>query len=473
MGLDDLIADVGAATESATSVVGACQAALDAIARHCEANTAILLPVHDRLRSVAASGSWQVYSSVHPGRGVVGRTYSSGMTCVVEAPASDPDYIELSPHVKVEIATPVVDGPDHPIGVINLEWIKPVNVDEWQPAAEHVARILGRRIRELGGAPAESRSEKLLRHGFALSTAATEAELLAHSLYAARDVSGLDSPVLVINEPGGRARVSIDELHPTDLAAKMAEIDPVELRRFSERARRYGASYTIGDPAALSAEGFESLTVLGVRTLISIPVGLSRDGTESNGVLLVASDRVSRPDAETVNLIALLAGQAWSSWERIQTLEHLREMALSDPLTGLRHHGSFSERLSDAVPGCTAVFAIDIDSFKNINDTYGHQAGDRALVELAQALSNTLRAADDLFRIGGDEFAVVVDVQRSDEALYVAERLVGAARGIGQTISVGVAIHHEGETPSETLSRADAALYVAKRTGRDGVRLAS
>jgi diguanylate cyclase (GGDEF)-like protein len=473
LGNDRLIADVAAAVESATSVVGACQATLDAIAPHTDANTAILLPVHDRLRAVAASGAWHVYSSVHPGSGVVGRTYSSGMTRVIEGRVADTDYLELSPNVVVEICTPIVDGPDHPIGVLDMEWTKPVDVSLWQPCAEQIARMLGRRIRDLGGPPAESRSEKLLRHGFALTTAGTEAELLAHSLYAARDVSGLDSPVLVLNLPNGDLEVNIDELHPTDLAAKVAAIDEGELRRFSERARLYGASYTIGDPATLNAEGFECLTSLGVRTLISIPVGLSRDGTMSGGVLLVVSDQASRPDPETVNLIALLAAQAWSSRERIQTLANLRELAVSDPLTGLRHHGSFSERLSDSIPGHTAVFAIDIDSFKNINDTYGHQAGDQALIELAQALAGTLRAADDLYRIGGDEFAVVVDVQRSDEALGVAERLVSAARSIGHTISVGVAIQHQGETPNETLSRADAALYVAKRTGRDGVRLAS
>jgi diguanylate cyclase (GGDEF)-like protein len=473
LGSDRLIADVGAAIESATSVVDACQSALDTIAEHSDANTSVLLPVHDRLRAVAANGAWHVFSSVYPGSGVVGRTYTSGLTRVIETPIGDPDYIELSPNVVVEICTPVVDGPDHPIGVINMEWSRRVDVAEWRPVAEQIARMLGRRIRDLGGPPPESRGEKLLRHGFALTTAATEAELLAHSLYAARDVSGLDSPVLILNLADDEIEVDIDELHPTDLAAKVAAIDVSDLRRLSDRARLYGASYTIGDPATLDAEGYECLTSAGVRTMISIPVGLSRDGTMSGGCLLVVSDRATRPDPETVNLIALLAAQAWSSRERIQTLANLRELAVSDPLTGLRHHGSFSERLADAIPGHTAVFAIDIDSFKNINDTYGHQAGDQALIELAQALAQTLRAADDLYRIGGDEFAVVVDVQRSDEALGVAERLVGAARGIGHTISVGVAIHHEGETPNETLSRADAALYVAKRTGRDGVRLAS
>ena len=473
MALDQVIDDVGKAIATADTVVEACQDTLDAITLHSEVNSAVLLPVHDHLRTVGATGSWHVYTTVHPGTGVVGRVYSSGQTSVITNNMYDPDYIALSPSVQLEICTPIVDGPEHPIGVLNLEWQASVEIDDWLPTAERVARMLGRRIRELGGPPPESRSEKLLRHGFALTTAASAAELLAHSLYAARDVSGLESPILILNEPDGGLEVNIDELHPTDLASKVSGIDKEQLRGFVTRARLYGASATIGDPATLSAEGFECLTSMGVRTLVSIPVGVARDRSSIGGVLLVVSDRAVRPDVETVNLLSLLAAQAWSSRERIETLEDLRQMAVSDPLTGLRHHGSFSERLEYATPNHTAVFAIDIDSFKSINDTYGHQAGDRALVELAQALSATLRTSDDLYRIGGDEFAVVADVQRSEEALGVAERLVAAARSIGRTISVGVAIQHEGETPNETLSRADAALYVAKRTGRDGVRLAA
>ncbi len=87
-------------------------------------------------------------------------------------------------------------------------------------------------------------------------------------------------------------------------------------------------------------------------------------------------------------------------------------------------------------------------------------------------MTTALRTQDELFRIGGDEFAAIVEVQRSDEALGVADRLIIAARAVGHTISVGVAIRRNGELSEETLRRADIALYLAKREGRDGVRLA-
>ena len=169
----------------------------------------------------------------------------------------------------------------------------------------------------------------------------------------------------------------------------------------------------------------------------------------------------------------LLAGQAWTSLDRLRTLARLREQASSDPLTGLRHTGPFGQRIAAATPGRTALLAIDVDGFKTVNDTYGHQAGDRVLVGLARALEGALRQGDELYRIGGDEFVAVIEVSRPEEAVRIAERLTEAARRIGRTISVGVALPRPGESPDRTLHRADQALYAVKRQGRDGVRLSA
>jgi diguanylate cyclase (GGDEF)-like protein len=465
--LDQIVPDVASALRSAETVVDACQAALDVVGRKCGAMSAIVLRVRDHLRCVAATGSWHVFSSAPPGAGVVGRVVASNRTAVVTDITRDPDYIPLGPDVVTEICAPI-PGPDGPYGAINLEFAHSVDVDRWLTLIEDVAGALGTRIAELGGTPAESRSEMLVRHALELATATTDVELLAHSLNAACSVTGMDTAVLLLIKPYG-IEINIDLANPTPLARRIADIPQEQLAPFVTRARQYGASYSLGDPADHNTSGFEALTSLGVRTLVAVPVGAtSPDG----GVLLVADTRAARPDAVTVNLLSLLAVQAFSSWQRIQTLVYLHRLAASDPLTGLRHQGAFGERLARAKADETAVFAIDIDSFKTVNDTYGHQAGDKALVDLAHALSIALRSEDELYRIGGDEFAAVVDVTRSDEAVGVAERLVSAARAVGQTISVGVAIRRDGEAAEETLSRADAALYIAKRNGRDGVRLA-
>lgn len=473
MPLQRVIADATAALRAAGTVVDACQATVAAIAAHSDVIAAVLLPVHDHLRCVAAIGTWQTFSTAAPGTGVAGRVFASGRSEIVYNTGQDHDYIPLGPATTVEIVAPLVAGGGQPVGVINLEWTRPVDAVRWRTVAERVGRELGVRIMELSGPPAESRTEKMLRHGLALTTAANEDELLTRSLRAARDVSGLNSQILLLRLPDGQIEVHVDDTYPTALASKVSQIDTAEFDALITRAERFGAAYTLGDPDGLNVGGFESFTGLGVRTMVTIPVGVTRGTATIGGVLIAADERVLSPDAELVNLISLLGAQAWTTLERIRTQQHLHNLANSDPLTGLRHQGSFGERLEDARPGHTAVFAIDVDSFKTINDTYGHQAGDRALVELANSLSSVLRSADELYRVGGDEFAAVVDVQLGDEALGVAERLVEAAHHVRQTISVGVAIHHAGETSADTLRRADAALYVAKRSGRDRVRMAA
>jgi diguanylate cyclase (GGDEF)-like protein len=467
-----VIADVRDAVRDESTVVAASKACLDVIANHSDARGAVLLPVHQYLRCVAATGAWHVYSSVAPGRGVAGRVYAMGETAVITDPDHDVDYIPLSTNSAVEICVPIVDGDGRVIGAFNSEWKHKIDIDDATKSLEEVARLLGDRIGELGGPPPESRSERLLRYALGFASASSDDELLALSLDAARQVSGLPTQVIVLVNGDG-LDVHIDDANPTPLGERIAALDPEQLRRLIGRAERFGASYTFGDPDKLDASGWEMLTHLGVRTLISVPIGVKHGRDRIAGVLLSVGDTVGYPDAEIANLLSLLAAQAWGSLERLRTLSNLRDLATSDPLTGLRHQGPFGERLATSRPGHTAMLAIDIDGFKAINDTYGHQAGDAALVDLARALSGALRTGDELFRVGGDEFAVVVDVQRLEEAMGVAERLVAAARRVGQSISVGVALQETTETPGQTFRRADTALYDAKRGGRDGVRMAA
>ncbi|MBB5871204.1 diguanylate cyclase (GGDEF)-like protein [Allocatelliglobosispora scoriae] len=454
---------------SAASAVDACDGCVEVLGEHTNALIATLLHVHDRLRCVAATGSWQVFSAVLLGRGVVGRVYASGKTAVVVDPDDEADFIRLGPDIAAEICAPITDRAGQPVGALNVEWTGPVDVAEWQPVIEEIARLLGARVDELGGPPAESVGEKLLRYSLSLSTATTEAEVLTRCVEAARDISGLSSAVLLGFAPDGVV-VRASSPRPLDrpIIDRLAKLDHESLLDLAERVGRHGASFTLGDPDDFDSHGYEALTTVGVRTMISTPVGPGAAG----GVLLTLDDTTSRPDPARVSLLELLAAQAWTCLDRIATLIKLHERASSDPLTGLRHQGPFGERLAEATPGKTALLAIDVDLFKVINDTYGHAAGDRALVDLAKALAATLRLGDELYRVGGDEFVAVVDVPSAGEALAVADRLIAAARRTGRTISIGVALRGEAETAEDTLHRADTALYQVKRQGRDGIKLA-
>jgi diguanylate cyclase (GGDEF)-like protein len=467
-----LVDDLTARLALAATPTEACHAAVSAIGRHVSGTVAVLLQVNDRLRCVAATGSWHVFASVAAGSGVSGRVFASGKTETVTDVAGDPDYIPLDPDVAVEICTPILDAAGRSVGVLNLEWNHPVDLVGWRRTAEELAGRLAARMDELGGRLAESRSEKLLRHAVAFTNATSQWNLMAAALEAARDVSGLGAAILLLAGPRG-VYVGPPTAVPGELEARMrsrlADSSQAALADLMRLAHRHGASYTLGEVGPPPAAGYDIVVGAGLQTLIAVPVG----PTDRGGVLLVADERRQRPDPTTVTLMELLAAQAWTCLDRLRTLHELRERAISDPLTGLRHHGPFGERIAAATPGRTALLAIDVDEFKTVNDTYGHQAGDELLVGLARALEAALRQGDELYRIGGDEFVAVIEVPQPEEAVRIAERLAGAARRAGRTISVGVAVRHDGEPAENTLRRADAALYEVKRDGRDGVRLAA
>ncbi|MFU8873919.1 diguanylate cyclase [Micromonospora sp. SL4-19] len=493
----------------ASTALEACEWTVSALARYTPATISILLQVHDRLRCVAATGAWQVFSTVPPKAGsdnsgptgghdsasaplggtpdrmkaglaprrdlewsIAGRVYASGEPATIADVTADPDHLPARPDVTTELCVPVPGPAGRPIGVLDLQWSGPVELARWQETAELLAGRLGARIAALGGPPAETRSEKLLRHAAAMTAAATEWDLMTAAITAARDVSALSAAVLLLTdgqEPRLGAPTGVPGALESRLRAELTEAGPAALGRLIAGAHRHGAAHTLGEAGHLPTEDYLPLARAGARTLVSVPVG----PPDTGGVLLVADERLLRPDPTTINLMELLAGQAWTCLDRLRTLARLREQASSDPLTGLRHTGPFGQRIASATPGRTALLAIDVDGFKNVNDTYGHQAGDRLLVGLARALEGALRHGDELYRTGGDEFVAVIEVSRPEEAVRIAERLTEAARRTGRTISVGVALPHPGESPERTLLRADQALYAVKRHGRDGVRLAA
>ncbi|PXA93295.1 sensor domain-containing diguanylate cyclase [Nostoc sp. 3335mG] len=158
-------------------------------------------------------------------------------------------------------------------------------------------------------------------------------------------------------------------------------------------------------------------------------------------------------------------------------------MAETDPLTGIANRRrtvcAMEEAVQAASDNChpAAVAMFDIDHFKRINDTYGHQAGDEVLKRVARDASSELRSTDTLGRFGGEEFVIVLPDATADVAMMVAERVRVAVEGGGDnprvTISVGIAELAVGETYSCLLRRADQALYAAKKGGRNVLRLAA
>ncbi len=169
--------------------------------------------------------------------------------------------------------------------------------------------------------------------------------------------------------------------------------------------------------------------------------------------------------------------------ERLRTdLDRSLELAVSDPLTGLRNRRFVQHHLEAALrAGDVAVMMIDVDRFKAINDGHGHAGGDTVLREVADRLRSQLRAADVVARYGGEEFLVVLADAPPEEALAIAERLRAALEktpiptGQGEasvTVSIGLAITPVGVSASEAVAAADVALYRAKALGRNRVEVA-
>jgi diguanylate cyclase (GGDEF)-like protein len=173
--------------------------------------------------------------------------------------------------------------------------------------------------------------------------------------------------------------------------------------------------------------------------------------------------------------------------ERDDLLMELRELADTDPLTGLLNRRAFEAQaqrlLSDRRESGShvVVTSFDIDHFKRINDTYGHETGDRALKRLAELCREAWRVGDILGRIGGEEFAVLARVKHPDEALGPAQRLMASlhqeslaavdGRTFSMTVSFGITTAHRDQAPPlELLLReADVLLYRAKNAGRDRI----
>jgi diguanylate cyclase (GGDEF)-like protein len=193
---------------------------------------------------------------------------------------------------------------------------------------------------------------------------------------------------------------------------------------------------------------------------------LSRAFIEERGV---------KPDGIT------LLGRAYN-----QLRSELASMVLADPLTACLNRRGLDQVLNQAVSsasrvgGEVALLAIDIDYFKTINDTFGHLAGDAVLRELAELLAQSSRGGDVVARVGGEEFVVLLPGADIETAGVVAERVLKTVRahsfrtvrGHQQiTVSIGIACEHvrDDHVAGSLRARADEALYVAKRLGRNRV----
>ncbi|MBA2381520.1 MAG: EAL domain-containing protein [Chloroflexi bacterium] len=239
----------------------------------------------------------------------------------------------------------------------------------------------------------------------------------------------------------------------------------------------------VDDPSADAAE-VAYLHSIGQRTMAMIPLVAAG---RTIGLVEVTAVRKNAFGSRAVQLATMLAGEAAMALENARLYDEIRHQALHDGLTGLANRVLFRDRVEHAVARSRrtgsqlAVLFIDLDDFKTLNDTHGHDRGDEVLALAARRVSDVLRPSDTAARHGGDEFAILIeDVEDEDAALAVAIRLAEALRqpmSLGHAevriaASIGVALGGAAnETADELLRNADVAMYAAKGSSRGGAEI--
>lgn len=201
------------------------------------------------------------------------------------------------------------------------------------------------------------------------------------------------------------------------------------------------------------------------------------------GTLCVIGQEPRPFSGEQAESLEILGRAVVTTLELHRSLARMRNLAMTDPLTGLANRRALEQHLVRVIAAGErdrrpfALLLLDLDGFKAVNDREGHAAGDRLLQAAAGVLAATLRGTDTIARIGGDEFAVVLDTRAVEETAAAAERLRVALAGhavhatANVTVSIGAAIFKRPPVdPAAALAAADAELYAAKRAGRNCVR---
>jgi len=422
----------------------------------------VYLLVGSRLRCYAARGYYQVVDGFPPGTGIIGEVVARGVSAFIPDVRAHSDFIAAVPGLRAEACAPVRVG-DVVVGAVNVEsrTVLPVDVLIHLEAA---ADRLGRQIAALGGIPQPTLAQRLAQITLEISETTEASDIEASAVRGAVETTGMSSAAIAHLAPGRpEVRTATGPLAERLRAWRLEEIETM-----ARWVRAGTSSHFPGGGDSTPAE-YRFLRTSGVHALSVHPL-LWRGNT--TGLLLVADSDPVAHAPDVVEVLEMLAAQTASQLAVASLVEELARLAQQDGLTGLNHTASFSADLAArAAPNGKggSLLLIDIDHFKAVNDTHGHLAGDTLLKSLSHGMTDVVRAGERLYRIGGDEFAALVDSTRLSDVDALSQRLLSTARRLGVSVSIGTCPVLTG-SPDDTRRAADAALYGAKRAGRDTVR---
>ena len=293
----------------------------------------------------------------------------------------------------------------------------------------------------------------------------------------ARDVTGARVVALYERRAAGQAR----GLHATVISAAagttpgaVARLDAGAVPDDSPIARSHLSGESVlaphGDVDPPLTGTPETLTAPGAGALLCQP--LTTQGAVSAVLVAWWSRPIATTNDRSVRALEALADGASAALEHARVVTQLQAVAVTDALTGLVNRRGWDERLASLAAKCAhdarplTVAILDIDRFKTFNDTRGHQAGDRLLVDIARRIEGGLSGSGLVARWGGEEFALALPECSGAGAQAVLERVRLTVRS-ARPCSIGFATRRGEEPLPDLLRRADSALYTAKRAGRD------
>jgi diguanylate cyclase (GGDEF)-like protein/putative nucleotidyltransferase with HDIG domain len=299
-------------------------------------------------------------------------------------------------------------------------------------------------------------------------------ELLAKSCLAVRDRLGVNATIAMIEEPSGdlvgraSSHLMQEQLRTLRIPPSGQSLSPVFVRDYVYLPR---VAAEIALPAFAREGDLGEMGLLAVRLTF---------GNERLGALILWGQQLTSLAPEFQALACGVGHQVSLAVYNALVHDRLRNQAMTDELTGLFNHRRFQEQLAEILEqGATVALVLaDVDHFKQFNDTYGHQMGDKTLREVATVLKQTAGPDAVVCRYGGEEFGVILPGMTQNVARSAAETMRAAVAnhrnewGRPVTISLGVACYTAHSSSKDGLiGMADLALYEAKARGRDCVRV--
>lgn len=317
--------------------------------------------------------------------------------------------------------------------------------------------------------------------GHALASSHDLDRILAVVLDASMAAAGARSGAIFLNDPSGLSGKAVRGLEVKAETLRVGTGEGIIGRAASASGEPLTGRPSDGGPQPVDGEPAPE-------TYIAVAFHSQR---RMLGVLALY-DRVGGADFDRTDVVTVhtFAAQAAVAIDNVLRHKQAKKLSLTDPLTGLWNFRYFQLSFARDIDRAArfgrhlTLLMLDVDRFKQINDTHGHQRGDAVLVALARRIEGEIRDVDVLARYGGEEMVVVLPETDEPGAQAAAQRICASVRacplevegvpgGVAMTVSIGVAVFPtNGRSSAELIRKADKALYLAKSAGRDTWRLA-